>query len=260
MNTYLPAPGRRSYSRIGVVVTAVLAAILVAAVAFLLLPKTQSEMLGAASGVSATGQCISSMPDNPKIVRACKFGNWWYSASRNPTTGNVGAIVVYDFHSATSLQNYVAANKTLLNEVVASTEPVEVLITFRSPVPVNQFRSWVQITGLNVLHSQLREAGRVTIGIEAQANDPLAQRDIDKFAHGSIQGVINTRATVAANQLAGLAGDPTVFLVDVSPTWVRRDLVAAGIAGGATARVEVDSPYWDMETLGLAKFALPPTP
>ena len=63
-----------------------------------------------------------------------------------------------------------------------------------------------------------------------------------------------TRGTIAASKLAGLSADPLVFLTDVTPTAVRRDLVAASIQDGAAANVITTSAYWAMEDLGLEHF------
>ncbi len=63
--------------------------------------------------------------------------------------------------------------------------------------------------------------------------------------------MFGVECTVRVEQLLEIAADPLVFLVDVTPTWVRRDLAEAGMAGAMQVPVGVDYPYGWMERLGM---------
>jgi hypothetical protein len=60
--------------------------------------------------------------------------------------------------------------------------------------------------------------------------------------------------TSVASRLPAVIRDPLVFLIDVKPTRVRQDLIAAGIADGEAASVTTGAPFWDMEDFGLDNF------
>lgn len=76
-------------------------------------------------------------------------------------------------------------------------------------------------------------------------------------------GWIGGYSTVDARRLSELTSDPNVFLVDVTPAWIRRELAAAGAiseADVAKVPVYVDLPFAYMEGLGMVVIPTVPVP
>lgn len=103
---------------------------------------------------------VALIPD--QIVLADNFGAWQYTTRKGGS--GVGAVlggivinygdvyggVAYDNRSIQGIRDYAAANWQLVSRVAAHGGLVEVLITFHSYVPLDQFRAWVKIHGLAV--------------------------------------------------------------------------------------------------------------
>jgi hypothetical protein len=89
------------------------------------------------------------------------------------------------------------------------------------------------------------------VGSSGFSPEPLDKDTLDERLEWGGAGVFGVECTVSVEQLLEIADDPLVFLADVTPTWVRRDLAEAGIAGAMQAPVSVDYPYGWMERLGM---------
>ena len=60
---------------------------------------------------------------------------------------------------------------------------------------------------------------------------------------------------IPAERVQGLDTDPRVFLLDVTPTIVRHQLIASGVPDGAQAEVLVEPAFSAMEELGLESYS-----
>jgi hypothetical protein len=74
----------------------------------------------------------------------------------------------------------------------------------------------------------------------------------------SVVGVYYLSGMVDAQRLPAIAADPLVFLADVTPNIVRRDLLRRGVLAPAPnldwVTIQPPSPFWAMEDLGLEHF------
>jgi hypothetical protein len=201
-----------------------------------------------------------SRPEATAIpVRRRDFGAWRYSATRDFATSPIQATVEYDKQSIDALQRYAAANRAWATDLAGLGSLVEAVVTFRRTIDPDQFRNWAISNGMSVSLAALRtiegQSMRGGIGIAGTSTDPLPQSEIGRLPpHGRIEGVYAAHGTILASRLPAVIRDPLVFLIDVTPTRVRQDLIAAGIADGEAASVTTGSPFWDMEDFGLDNF------
>jgi len=184
--------------------------------------------------------------------------------------GDLAAEVRYDTTSAESIQAYAAANRALVDQLRNAPQPVRVDVTFRDYLAPDAFRAWVQQSGIRPAYTSLRtldqQGGRANLVVEATWRDPIPQAAIDQRiadaqARGhpiTVLGVIYVTAEIEAAPLAALNNDPLVFLADVTPNIVIRDLRAAHPAVGFPSpywvRITPESPFLRMEDLGLEHF------
>jgi hypothetical protein len=207
-------------------------------------------------------QTATTETSEGRVVRQRDFGTWRYQLTESLD----GLRIHVDFSDASigDLQSYATANRALLPEVASLGGRAEVAITFVHTLNPDQFRAWARSKGIEATLVELRSSapgstGRATIGIVGTPDDPLPQ---DRLASHNlpIHGVYAVRGTVEAGRLAEIAADQQVFLVDVTPAWVRNDLAREGIREGIHPRVNVKSPFWQMEELGLQHFSRLPLP
>lgn len=204
-------------------------------------------------------------PQRPQVVRTGDFGSWKYTAVRE-ATGELSASVQYDNLSVAGLRTHAATNQALIRQIVQTGGRADVQVTFRSPVTADDFRSWAAATGLRVNGVSLRTVDqrgqRSTLFINPQDGDPLPQAFIDgqlaeasrKVGPLTVQGVIMMHGQLEATRLPAIATDTRVFLADVTPTIVRRELAAAGIAGTEQMSINLPVTFWQLENLGLEQF------
>lgn len=197
--------------------------------------------------------------DTDQAVQTHNFGIWNYSAVRNTTDG-LHASVEYSHTSVKDIQAYIAANKVLLPQVIQIGGPTEVAISFVPLVKPAWFRIWANAKGLQVREAQLQVAGGAGMGVFGKPNDPLPQATLDSVGDAAISGVFGVYGMVDAKQLAEIAADPQVALLDVTPAWVRSDLRQAGFTEPIRQPVSVLLPFGYMEPLGLQNFTTLPVP
>ena len=196
---------------------------------------------------------ITPIPD--QLVRTVNFGTWSYTAHKGGS--GVGAVlggividygdvyggVAYDNRSAQGIRDYVAADRQLVPQVVAHGGLAEVLITFHSYVPLNQFRAWVKahdlivtVSYVNVVNNSGQQTRLLVCPYSADA--PLVQSDNPSlplvycpyYAGKDPQGELSEKGdplpkselTDYLNQYNAAEKDPTMRLVGVSFTraWV----------------------------------------
>ncbi len=192
-------------------------------------------------------------------VAAQNFSSWEYSTIRFTYGGDLRTNIYYNHDSISDIQNYVAANKALLADVVRAGGRAEIAVTFVWPMAPDQFRAWAKQHTVQVKQAQIAvgapgsSGGTLMIG--GNADDPLPESSVAKFPFSGMGGVFGLYGTADAKQLAMMVADPAVFLVDVTPAWSRLDLLKQDVADAAQAETAVALPFGWMERLGMV-----PTP
>ena len=204
------------------------------------------------------------------VPRGADHGIWRYTAHRT-ATGQIEAYVEYRRASVADLRAYADANRQLTNTLATKKGQADVQVTYKEPLSPDVFRNWSTTNGLTVAKAAARtlQGGtmRGTIGVAPgnlrnPGTDPLpldllnGQLEAVRRSDPSMQvrGVYAARGTVDASHLTAMIADPRVFLLDVTPTVVRQELAAGGVIGADRADVDVATPFWNMEDLGLQNF------
>jgi len=193
------------------------------------------------------------------------YGAWSYTATRSSDHGRLEAAVRYDNSSIAGLRAYADANRILANQLARSSGEIEVQITFSTPMDPVKFRSWATNVGLTVQAADIRTVNakgrRSTIAVFPRGSDPLPQAIIDRqLARNltidplTIRGVVDARGTIDATRLPSVVADTNVFLADVTPSVIRRDLSNEGEVDATQTLVQVQPPFWALEDLGLDNF------
>jgi hypothetical protein len=182
---------------------------------------------------------------------------WGYTARQ--IASGLSVDLHYLHGTLRDLNDYAALNKERAGKLAQSGGVVDLLITFRQPLKPTAFRKWVLASSMDATVASVRlqslTGARGTLTITRRESDPLPQDDLDKVSKSlpTVEGVYSVRGKVAAEQLSTIATDPMVFIVDVTPTLVRLDLVDAGVPGASEATINAESPFTEMEKLGLVK-------
>jgi hypothetical protein len=211
------------------------------------------------------------------------FGAWGYTYSYGRAWGDLFAAVYYDDSSVAGLAAYVQANRDLAGQFAQlggdeSFSPsrglARVDLTFRGYVPPEQARAWVQAHHLLTDYAVLRvydpQGLRLDFTVStSDVNDPIPTWYIDRELNPpgapacgpftlSGGGVYFVTALADPTQLPVLAADPLVYLADVTPNVVRRDLwqqyQETRTDSFQWVHVQNGSPFWQMEDLGLEHF------
>lgn len=211
------------------------------------------------------------------------FGAWRYAYSYDRSWGDLTVDVHYDNRSVAGLAAYVQANRALAADFAQhggdesftiSQGMARVDLTFRSYVDPDQARAWIQAHHLLTAYAVLRvydpQGTRLDYTVPTDdVNDPLPARGMAYVLHPSDEpscgpftlrggGVYFVTALADPAQLPALAADPLVYLADVTPDAVRRDLWQrfheTRTSSFQWVRVQDGSPFWAMEDLGLEHF------
>jgi len=223
-------------------------------------------LLLTACGEQAGSQPAVSLNQEPAQQTGrhqASFSTWSYQAEADGS--QTQATVQYNYHSVEALKSYVSENKKLAEQVALKGGVADVNVTFRTYLQPDQFRSWAKENNFVPMQSTLRiimsDGKRGTVWIAAKSEDVLPQQHIDAALQSSStkesveRGIYTTRGKVDATKLRGMADDPRVFLVDVTPNIVRSDLKTNNIDKADTAEVKVVDPFWWMEDFGLGNFS-----
>lgn len=225
-------------------------------------PRQNTEASGSMYRPVATSTSISGATSNEyELVRKRDFGVWGYGATRS-AIDPLHVSVNYKHDSISDLQAYVEANRAMAEQLMQKLhkeDPVWVSITFRKPLQSREeYQAQVSGRCQEIWSMQLDVGGTMLIGSSGFSPQPLSQAVLDERLQYGGAGVFGVDCTVRSEQLMETAHDPLVFLVDVTPTWVRRDLAEAGIADAMQVPVMVDYPYGWMERLGIVPTVPPP--
>lgn len=201
---------------------------------------------------------VQGPPSDYEVVRSQDYGNWSYAATRSDKYFEpLHATVNYDHDTVEDLLAYRDMNKGLLPYIASLGGRVEVAVTFVYHVDGPWFVEWANKNGFEVSSSQM--AGTYNFG--GKPGEPLSLEGLSNFGFTVDKvAVFGTWGTVDASRLDDLLAEPKIFLVDVTPAWVRHDLAVAGVSEPLKEPAHVDSPFGYMERFGLEKFTSLPMP
>jgi hypothetical protein len=184
---------------------------------------------------------------------------WRYAATESDLDP-LHATVSYKHGSVADLQAYREANKQMAEQLAQEGGDVRVSISLRQPSPAKEL---IQHYCQDVWAMQRKAGG--TEGIGPPSRGPLAHSEVDQFldpvdrpGFAGGDGIFGIDCTVDSKRLGDLLAEPLVFLVDVTPTWVRRDLARAGVVPASQVPVMVDFAYGWMLQFGMVPTVPPP--
>ncbi|MDQ5826733.1 MAG: hypothetical protein M3441_21340 [Chloroflexota bacterium] len=200
-------------------------------------------------------------------IRKSDHGTWSYDASREES-GLVVATVSFDDTSVNGLRAFSAANKKLAEDLETSGNEAIVKVTFKKPIPVEEYRAWAASSGVtefDVIYTRVRDnAGRnSSFSTVSMSHDPYPQPALDSFIDSSnkmasgpftVVGITYFEGKIAADRLAGLSRDPNVFLADVTENIIRSELMQDNVLLADRTHVPPLDVFGVMERLGLNNF------
>ena len=225
-------------------------------------------LLGGLSVVGFTGSGFTGVTQAPRSVGEGRFDGWSYRVAQDPDGDDTYQMVVQHAQATEAdLRAFVSTNRLLAQRLgEGGVAELDVSISFRRPVPVDEFRRWVPTTPMQVKAFQARVRGpngeRWTLGggsspgqvVDDARLQSALQRMSAQGARG-LEGVVIAEGSVRTADYAQLAADPLVFLADVTKS-AARDHVRRTTPSLASKSIHVIAPpsYWAMETIGLEKF------
>lgn len=167
-------------------------------------------------------------------------------------TQSVGGVLGYQKAVAARSARYATAN---------STRPIEVDVTFNKPLPLEQFNAFTEKYGLQPRDFVIRtidpDGQRSTISGALSGDEGISQETIDRMllsSGGTVQGLVNFRATLVGASYAQLAADRNVFLVDALEAELKDKAVGLRPKQDRAAiEYTPRSLYWFLEDLGLVQ-------
>lgn len=225
-----------------------------------------SVVLVAVSLVAAAISTIAANFRAPESFEEVRFNGWSYQRGTDPD-GATTVAVNFDRSTVTALEQYAQVNRRLAKQLVADGEKTaNVLVTFRRPVNIDEFRTWASSGIMSVVGFQIRLTtpnGIPYTLFGAHTNGELVsqvdvQRNLDNLASRrgatEVKGVIVADGRIDLAAYDRLTNDPRVFIADVTRTVVSNHLkqTVPGIDLDKV-NVRVAPLYGSMEQLGLVQ-------
>jgi hypothetical protein len=198
------------------------------------------------------------------------FGLWNYDYSYYPSEADVWATVHYDTPSVEAIQAYALANRALAAELAQLPGGARVDITFRTYMPLSRLHDWALGHGLYAGSGALRvldqQGTRADYPFMMQYSYapptvppvPYPSSDEGGSEQYQVEGVFYISGMVEARRLPDIVADPLVFLADVTPNAVRKDLMSKRpippLPWLDWVTIQPPSPFRRMEELGLEHF------
>jgi hypothetical protein len=190
------------------------------------------------------------------------FGTWSYTVDKtlDPSMNLLYVLIKFDYESAEGIRVFQATNRQLATELASDGGEIDAVITFKRYLTMDELRSWSHAHRSrvsNIYFHQDNDPSQPTLvygnTLESMdERDPWADDYYDKLMNS---GAFRVDATFSSTHLLEITEDPLVFLADVTPNTVRRDLVAQGFGryeewGGVPFGVH--SPFEEQKEFGLA--------
>lgn len=162
--------------------------------------------------------------------------------------------VMYDTSSAAGINAYVQANKTQAPTVFAKHATLKALVTFARPLSFDEFRKLMGHSGITVESFGIRgidpDGTRSTIFGKPKGADIAGEKVWqDVKGNSKFKGFFSANATLNAGAYGTLTQSADVYLVDIMDAAVRDEVTSQY----SPNNVQLKSPYWDMEDLGMVK-------
>jgi hypothetical protein len=179
--------------------------------------------------------------------------------------GNVAAGVIFSSYSRESLLSYADAARSNTEATFSQHETVPALVTFRRPVPIDEFAGLIEPSGATVISYQIRtiepDGRRGTLGGAPEPNGVVLDLDhVADFAARQeskgasplrILGVIDAEVVVDRQSYDALSKLDAVFLVDLTRATVVDSLSMDLREKIAISDVRLEPLYWHLEDTGL---------
>lgn len=183
-----------------------------------------------------------SWPKGPVgLVRQHDFGAWSYTAIREES-GLVTAEVQFNDNSVDGVRAFIAANRSLANQLAGSPDLVPFVLTFQTPLDYASYRAWATAAGLkrfDAVYLRGTVQGRAfQTGTFVSSSDPLPAKTYDDLVALTARqydtpitmlGVFAFEGQAEAKLLPTLATDPQVFVLDLTANSVHADLREASV-------------------------------
>lgn len=176
----------------------------------------------------ATFATVYIASGTPQQLAQARFDGWGYTLVLDPGGAPI-AQVQYDQATMADLQRYAQTNRVLARQLVADGEKdMSVLVTFRRPLSVDEFRAWASRAPLRVKDYQFHAVGADgrpwTLGAAPSSGELVSGADLQSVldhlkARGNaleVRGVVVVDGQVDAARYEQLADAPSVFLADVT--------------------------------------------
>ena len=202
----------------------------------------------------------------PMVPGTTRFDGWGYSAGTE-SDGSTIAHVESDRATVADLHRYAATNKTIARELTtAGVTAFAATISFRKPLPIDEFVVWAGKSPIVVEAFQLRIIGtngeKWTMGGAPRRGELIAASDLERNLSDmrtrggtDVRGVIVVEGKVEASAYERVANDPAVFVADITRSAAREHIVKT-MRGVNPSRISVilAPVYGRMEDLGLDNF------
>lgn len=216
--------------------------------------------------MSANGRSTIAEPEFPPLAGDTLIRGAGWTLRTEEFEGNIAAGVVFSSYDRESLLAYADAARANIEAVFARHEIVPALLTFRRPIPVEEFPNLIASSGATAMNYRIRtiepDGRRGTIGGAPEPDgtvldmDHLADFALRQEAKGTsplhIFGVIDAEVMVDRSAYGALSGRDDVFLVDLTRA-VAVDLLPAELRQQIPiSEVRLEPLYWHLEDAGLA--------
>ncbi len=214
--------------------------------------------------ISANGRSTIAEPEFPPLAGDTLIHGKGWTLRTEEFEGNVAVGVVFGSYDRESLGAYADAARANMKAVFARHEVVPALLTFRRPIPVEEFPNLMASSGATVMNYRIRtiepDGRRGTIGGAPEPDGTVL--DMDHLADFSsrqeaketsplhILGVIDAEVIVDRSAYGTLSGRDDVFLVDLTRA-VAVDLLPADRQQVPISEVRLEPLYWHLEDAGL---------
>lgn len=224
---------------------------------------------GMVAGLVLFNSSSSSQASTKQKSLVKSYNGWSYRANVVPDAPNtIDVNINYDNNSVLSLKSFIQSNKELEKALKQNGKTVySGLITFNQPVSVDEFNKFAAKNKLKLGAITLRvlasngerwtmfgtsEDGGTISSIKVAENlANLQERD----KQAVLGGIIDAEVEFAASQYQELYLFKSVFLVDITPTLAKQEVVTDMLNGDKyKITFNLVHPYWSMEDLGVKHF------
>ncbi len=197
------------------------------------------------------------------------LGAWKYTAGIGDD-GVLHVLINFPSKTAADIEAFNTTNRSLVKEIQGN---ARVLVIFRQPLSVDEFKQLVQASGIKVENYEMRaveaDGTRITLngGPSASNNELVPQSALDTMINSwqklpggaTFKGFISVEGIATQVQISALLADKRVFTTELTrAVATQRLLKKLGVANTflqdkSKFESRLSAPiYWNMENTGLA--------